>query len=561
MKGTSDFLHKEALFTGCIIDRQMKKKTEFKLKIYPFIVGISPVLILFASNVGEVKFSEVIRSFLIAILLTAFFILAGWVVFRNVPKASLLASFIMISVLAYGHVYDGLKEIEWLVPFIRHRLLLALNALLILGLGWLLWKRIKKVEALESFFTWFSVFILLFPLYKIGDYDLFSQVGLTKQNIVPQSESLVIQNGAKPDIYYIILDGYGREDILKELYGFDNFEFVNELSQLGFYVAPEATSNYSQTLLSLGSSMNFQYVDDTLLTVDPSSGDRRELTDRILHSRIRQILTENGYKFVSFDNGFVTSVEDADIYYEHRGPQSQGRSMFLAMNAFESLLFEQSILRPLLNTGILSQESLKKTLNDRYIRHADRILFSFEKLAQIPAMDGDYFVFAHILAPHPPFVFGRNGEFISHTKAFILGDALEFASTPNGTREEYMQGYTNQMVYVNSLVLRTVKTILSESKTPPIIIIQGDHGPGAYLDWKSRENTNVHERFSILEAYYFAGRKSTSLYPSISPVNTFRVILNDFFEAHLELLPDKNYYSRYFQPYQFYDVTDDVTGR
>ena len=350
---------------------------------------------------------------------------------------------------------------------------------------------------------------------------------------------------------------------MKELYGFDNSAFVDELSQLGFYVASEATSNYSQTLLSLGASMNFQYVDDKLLTIDPTSDDRRELTDRILHSRVRQILGESGYQFVAFDNGFDTSVEDADIYYEHRGSQTQERSLFLSMNSFESLLFEQTILRPLISTGVINQEILKDTLNARYIRHAGRILFSFEKMAEIPEREGDYFVFAHILAPHPPFVFGRNGEFVSHTKAYILGDALEFAGTENGTREEYIQGYTDQMTYINSMVLGTVKTILAESETPPIIIIQGDHGPGAYLDWNSREHTNVRERFSILNAYYFAGREpeATSLYPSISPVNTFRVVLNDFFGSDLELLPDKSYFSRYFQPYQFYDVTDDVHGK
>lgn len=538
----------------------MTKRIDLKLRIYPFIVGISPVLILFASNLGEVKFSEVGRSFWIALILTSLFVLISWLLFRDIHKASLLTSVIMISILAYGHIYDGLKEIEWLAPFVRHRVLLALDALFILGLAWLLWKRIKNVGVLETFFTWFSIFLLILPFYRIAGYYLFSNVRATNTGEASQSSPVVTQSETKPDIYYIILDGYGRQDILKELYDFDNSGFVNELSQLGFYVAPEATSNYSQTLLSLGASMNFQYVDDTLFMIDPKSDDRRELIDRIHHSRIRQTLGENGYQFVAFDNGFDTSVEDADIYYEHRGSQSQEQTMFLSMNSFESLLFEQTILRPLIATGVINQEIMKDTINARYVRHAGKILFSFEKLVEVPEMDGDYFVFVHILAPHPPFVFGKNGEFISHTKAYILGDALEFANTENGTLEEYVQGYTGQMTYINSIVLRTVQTILAESETPPIIIIQGDHGPGAYLDWNSRENTNVRERFSILNAYYFAGREleSTSLYPSISPVNTFRVVLNDFFGSDLELLPDKSYFSRYFKPYQFYDVTDDV---
>jgi hypothetical protein len=395
----------------------------------------------------------------------------------------------------------------------------------------------------------------------MGRYYLFSNVETVNANVVSQNGTVVSQNAAKPDIYYIILDGYAREDTLKEFYGFDNSEFINELDQLGFCVASDATSNYPQTLLSLASSLNFQYVDDTLLEIDPSSDDRRPLVDRVHHSRMRQIMGENGYTFVAFDTGHVTSVEDADIYYKYRGPQNTGQTYFFSMNSFESLLFEQTIVRPLIAVGVINQKYLKDTLEAPYIRHGGRVLFAFETLARVPKMDADYFVYAHIIAPHPPFVFGKNGELISHTKAYTLGDTAEFANTQGGTKEEYIQGYTNEMTYVNSLTLRTIKTILSESETPPIIIIQGDHGPGAYLDWSAKEKTNLRDRFSILNAYYLAGRESTSLYPFISPVNTFRVVLNEFFGTDIELLPDRNFFSLWETPFRLEDVTDEVTEK
>lgn len=540
----------------------MAEKTRLKPKLYPFIVGSAPILILFASNLGEAEASEVWRSFGVVLLLAAVLLSASWLVFRNWGKAGLWTSLILIVILAYGHMYDGLKQVDWLIPFARHRFLLALSVVLILGFGWLLWKKIKHTETLETFFTWFSIFLLVFPLYKIGNYYLSSNGGKTGPQRTSQDAALASQNATKPDIYYIILDGYGREDTLREFYQFDNSEFVNELSRLGFYVAPEATSNYPQTLLSLGSSLNLQYLDDDLLKLDPSSNDRRELQDRVLHSHIRQIVKESGYTFVAFDTGHVTSVEDADIYYKYRGSQNEGKSFFISMNSFESLLFEQTIVRPLIDLGVINSKYLKDALEAPYIRHRGRVLFEFEKLAQIPKMDGNYFVFAHIISPHPPFVFGRNGELISHTTAYTLGDTAENAAgTRHGTRAEYIQGYTDQMTYINSLVLRTVKTILSESKTPPVIIIQGDHGPGAYLDWSSKGKTNLRDRFSILNAYYLAGRKSSLLYPSISPVNTFRVILDEFFGMNMELLPDRNFFALWQSPFQLEDVTREVNGK
>ena len=44
-------------------------------------------------------------------------------------------------------------------------------------------------------------------------------------------------------------------------------------------------------------------------------------------------------------------------------------------------------------------------------------------------------------------------------------------------------------------------------------------------------------------------------YDTITPVNTFRVILNHYFDQRLELLPDESYYSFWDLPYEFVRVT------
>ena len=90
------------------------------------------------------------------------------------------------------------------------------------------------------------------------------------------------------------------------------------------------------------------------------------------------------------------------------------------------------------------------------------------------------------------------------------------------------------------------------------MILQSDHGPGLRLDMESREKTDLRERMSILNAYYFPGRNYQGLYPEITPVNSFRVVLNTFFGAGLELLPDRNYYSTWSEPHRFVDVTGSV---
>ncbi len=70
------------------------------------------------------------------------------------------------------------------------------------------------------------------------------------------------------------------------------------------------------------------------------------------------------------------------------------------------------------------------------------------------------------------------------------------------------------------------------------------------------------KKFSILNAYYLPGEKTNLLYPSISPVNSFRVVFNLFFNEEYDLLPDKSYAFKDDENiYDFFDVTDIVGYR
>ena len=50
-------------------------------------------------------------------------------------------------------------------------------------------------------------------------------------------------------------------------------------------------------------------------------------------------------------------------------------------------------------------------------------------------------------------------------------------------------------------------------------------------------------RMSILNAYYVNAETKTSLYATITPVNSFRIIFNHYFGYNLPLLEDTSYYS------------------
>jgi hypothetical protein len=130
-----------------------------------------------------------------------------------------------------------------------------------------------------------------------------------------------------------------------------------------------------------------------------------------------------------------------------------------------------------------------------------------------------------------------------------------------GTLDEYQAGYAKQVQFVNQKLAQAINTLLAKSPSPPVIIIQGDHGPGSHLDWDSSANTCLWERTSILNTYYLPGDARSLLYPSISPVNSFRVVLNAYFGAVLPLLPDYTYFTSHRLEGQSIDITADRSSR
>jgi hypothetical protein len=340
-----------------------------------------------------------------------------------------------------------------------------------------------------------------------------------------------INNRNLPDIYYIILDGYGRSDILEDIYNLNNGEFVSFLESKGFYIAEESSSNYSQTGLSLASSLNLMYLDEFSQQVGPQSENLSPLKANIEDNLVFYQLHQAGYSVVVFSSGFtLTELNTADHLF----------SFGEAPDSFQNILINNTPLSMFL-------------LGKQYDWHRKRIEYAFQMLPEISQENQPTFVFAHILAPHPPFVFGPNGETNNPPRKYGIHDGSDFMAVAN--REEYLDGYRDQLIYITEATKITIERILDNSSTQPVIIIQGDHGPGSLLDYENLEQTNLVERMSILNAFLMPEVDSNLLYGKITPVNSFRLLFNAYIGTNYALLEDRSYFSTLDQPFQFTDVT------
>ena len=383
------------------------------------------------------------------------------------------------------------------------------------------WVRQKRILAL--FFSFTSLILVIFQVFSLAQTFARSPLNVYFQSGASESK-ISLTPSQKPDIYYIVLDGYARADILKDYYHFDNTKFISDLNSRGFITPQNVHSNYPKTAVSIASTLNMDYVQN--FAPGLSASDYWWLmTPYIDHSRLREALEKEGYETyaVATDWG-ITDNQTVDHYYKPTP---------LVLSDFDGYLFNTTPMG-YLGKLLLSPFSFAPSFK----AHRAFIENDFQALSNISKLDGPKFVFAHIISPHPPFVFDEQGNSLTPNYTFSFADGKDYP----GTSEQYRSHYVGQVNFVNDQLEKLVDNILSNSKTPPIIVLQADHGPGMFTNFSSAEETCMRERFSIFGAYYFPGLDATQVPSDLTPVNTFRIVLNGYFNANLPLLENASYF-------------------
>jgi hypothetical protein len=484
---------------------------------YPFVFSIYPVMALLAENVGQVKLETGLRPALVSLLLAVVLFGLFFLFLRNVYRAAFLATLWLVLIFSYGHLHIYLLEEYPDVDF-TWWLIGAWTVFAIFFIWWATRPRLSFVESAKTLNALALGLVIFSVVQIVSEAPEGDGLSLGAKN-APVQELVLPPN--PPDVYYFILDSYGRHDLLQEAYGYDNSGFIDGLRQRGFYVAECSQSNYVRTEISLASTLNLSYLQELDPAFDPESTRRRVLWDSLKHSAVRYNLESIGYKTVTFATGFAWSeLEDADVFYTPP-PFSAG------LSEFETLFMRTTLALHVQDLGWVDADYIMGQ------NFRNRTQLVFDKIDEIARMPELTYAHIHLISPHPPFVFGPNGE-PSYPPDF-WNENREYPA------DLYAKGYQNQVTFLNKKVLTAVDTILRESETPPIIILQGDHGP-----WLQPR----HKRMWILNAYYLPGHYE-KLYPTISPVNTFRLIFDTYFGGKYELLPDISYFSPVPKLYEF----------
>jgi hypothetical protein len=370
---------------------------------------------------------------------------------------------------------------------------------------------------------------LLLAAFVVVQGGINSAIGRAAQGAqaTPVAAAAPPSGGAgRPDIYFIVLDGYARADVLREYYGFDNAPFLDGLRARGFQVADASRSNFSWTFLSLGSALNLDYVQPLLGDrLDKSTRDRKEIYRLMRDSRAARFLRERGYRAVQLQStwGGTGSNPYADEFLAcHTG------------------LFGDEYLRAVADASWLRALESKASMDI-----ANCHLHNFEALAAQAKRPGPKFVLAHFVPPHHPYLFDREGNVLRRAN---ISDQFEFQKRLWEDRASYV----DQLVYVNRRIGEVVDRILADSPDPPVILLVSDHGPN--LKDGLRRDAQRRIRFANLTAMYLPDAPPGLLPPDATPVNHLRRVFNEYFDAGLPLLPDRYFASSYEYPYEFVEL-------
>jgi len=484
----------------------------FRSYLLVVLAAVYPVQALYTHNVQELDLSQLLMP-VIASLAMAALVFAAWRVFAAKTRlAGLLSAVFMLFFWYYGVIKDAVASVLPLGNLVIMLFFISIYALIAFGM-----LKIRNPVAQEKMTT-----ILIVPLGLLVLFNLITLIPAEMQKhrlsqnregaVHVHEEAHAGDSGYQPDIYILVFDEFASIPTMEDQWDYDHTYFMNRLQDMGFFFAKDSKTRYTNTLRSLPSLMNLTYMDPDLSAA--------ELYSRYDNNFLMNFLDRAGYEihFIdgwgSFEYSF--GITDINFYCMYNtDPEDE-----VIMDAFLYLLLHRSLLSPL-------SSFFRDDTSNLYYRVNNYFLNLIEDFPETTRQnEHPTFLYAHLMTPHLPFVFDRHGDFMENPT-----NHWEYESIDNETKKEL---YLEQYLYISDRILDITYNILNSSDDPPVIVLLSDHG----VREQSSGATGAEHSHRVLNAIYFPDGDHSKLYDSIAPVNTMRVMMNQFFDQDYSMLDD-----------------------
>jgi hypothetical protein len=467
--------------------------------LYVFIFSLYPIIFLYQQNISEVAFSKTIPPMLISLVLTAILWLGLGFIYADKEKRAVVIFMILLVIFYYKLIRDVLHEIlqstlRSAAPLFTHLFLFAS-----LTLALFLIRRSKRSFLNVGKILSAIIFVLLaWNLGTIILYHTRNTGAHTARQLLQKNEfQKPLSTANKPDIYCIFLDEFASLESVKKLFHYDNSKFAERLRNAGFFIAEKSRCLHVLTSYAIASVLNMENI--------PAKSDAQALVQQ---NKVARFLNENGYEIYDFP---FRGLAIQELAREHYFYPLTGVSIFF--DDFYKMLADMSILYPLAENW----QNDEGKYSSYFRKHA---LYIFEQVPAIVKKPGPKFVLVHLYSPHAPFVFDKNGE------AVAPKHSLDYSE-----RKYYLEQY----LYISRRAAEMAEAILRESATPPVIIIQSDHGYRGSFRKPLLHVVPLEEKRKVFLSLYLPGCPYSQLDTALSPINVFRILLNHYFGQKLPL--------------------------
>lgn len=503
-----------------------------RFPIYPWLLALYPILHLYAANLGSVKDGEVAGVAVVMLAATTLLFFISQTIVADRHRSALIVSLLGLFFSLSGHVHAAVPQDEPLLAWTVAVLIAAMLAATEIS-------KLLAPNVLLSAAPWLNLitcFLALAQIPAIANYNLRDAnelAPLLQRNGAPTDSSTrqkLPDSPTRPDIYYIIPDGYPNDIWHLDAMDYDNSAFTRALQERGFVVNAEAQSNYASTLLSLASTLNMRYIDS-----NPSGfSDKEYLHGLVADNEVARILQRRGYTYVQLLSGYLAPSPTADLIRDFTpagavdieilpagslaadlevasGPNPIGDMNSYFKRSYLSLYLETTLFKVI---GGALQGALVNDETAPYDLYApERFLGALDELDSIVAMPEATFTVAHLLKPHFPTVFDEQGNIISPVN------------------RPKPHEYFAQLRFLNAKFLEVIDNVLHGSTHDPIIILQSDHGSTYGISTGGRRR--IH--FDAFSAWHAPDAFDLKTPKQFTFVNTFPLILNVVFSEGLEI--------------------------
>lgn len=505
--------------------KQLYNRLKYVSGAYPFFLILFPLFFIYSGYnelFGFLSAGFVLYNFIIIILSILAVYAVSFLLLKEKRSASVFTFLIALFSLTFGFILDSFKKITIAPFFGKYAFVLPLSMVLFL----LLFTLLKKRKVTTDAYTFLNLLFIILILSEIPNSVKRYRLDKSVHNLIDfrfnayneYAPEIKQAYSSKPDIYFLVFDAMASSKSVQATTGKSISDLDSFLLSKGFYLANNAKANYNWTIHSVSTTLNMDYLppwiapvmDDLKVYFWGSSSFKDNSLFRILQKENYKI---NSYQPISFDNtqwpgeSYFTNLKK----YHYSFKTLPGR-------IYKDIFWNYSRI----DIDFIHNYQLD-LINKRSIGKKKHFDTTISLVKESCSQTGKpKFIYGHFMLPHDPYVFDSTGKLKSPEKTIV-----------KNTQED-LNGYYEQLRFATTVIHDLVTYIQTNNKKNTIIIVAGDHG------FKTKDAQVNGYAFNNYSAFYFPDKQYQPLYSSISPVNTFRVVLNKYFNANLPLLKDSS---------------------